>query len=186
MSKIVFEPWIGDKYFDSDYFGVRVLVLGESHYGEKQEMRPTITTEVVRWLAQRERHSFFTKVSKVLLGAGKETWLDNKTRSDIWEHIAFYNYIQGFVGNDSRIRPTYDLWNLSREPFLEVVTKLSPAVILVLGKELGRNIPDLPKSIQVCCIQHPSTGFVYSKWNPVFKDSLELAKQDSLYKNLKI
>lgn len=176
MSGVVFDPWIGSKYFGENYFGLRVLVLGESHYGDVLESRPTVTTEVVRLLAQNERHVFFTKVSKVLLGLDGNTWLDNKQRGEIWEHIAFYNYIQGFVGNDSRIRPSSDLWKASTQPFLEVVQKLSPAVILVLGKELGSHIPSLADHIEVCCIQHPSTGFVYDRWNPLFSEAVERAK----------
>lgn len=176
VSKIVFQPWIGNKYFDDNCFGVRVLVLGESHYGDNSEVRPTLTTEVVRGLAQQKRHQFFTKISKILLGIGKDIWLDDKERGDIWEHVAFYNYIQGFVGSEPRVRPLFELWSLSEEPFLEVIEKLSPSVILVLGKELAMHIPKLSENIQICCIQHPSTGFVYEKWNPIFKNSLELAK----------
>ena len=91
MSGVVFDPWIGSKYFGENHFGLRVLVLGESHYGDVLESRPTVTTEVVRLLAQNERHVFFTKVSKVLLGLDGNTWLDNQQRGEIWEHIAFYN-----------------------------------------------------------------------------------------------
>jgi hypothetical protein len=49
-------------------------------------------------------------------------------------------------------------------------------VILVLGKELGSHIPKLADNIEICCIQHPSTGFVYSKWNPLFSDAIKRAK----------
>lgn len=176
MSDIVFEPWIGSKYFSDNHFGLRVLVLGESHYGDVSETRSTVTTEVVRLLAQNERHPFFTKVSKVLLGLDGSTWLDNHARGEIWEHVAFYNYIQGFVGDDSRIRPSSDLWTFSKQPFLDVVQKLSPMVILVLGKELGSHIPKLSDNIEVCCIQHPSTGFIYNKWNPLFFEAIKRAK----------
>jgi hypothetical protein len=122
---VIFQPWIGNFYRTKNRFGVRVLVLGESHYGDEADTRPTVTTEVVRWLAQDERHAFFTKVSKVLLGLDENTSLSNEARGEVWEHIAFYNYIQGFVSTDPRVRPTADMWERAKEPFLQIVRDLN-------------------------------------------------------------
>jgi hypothetical protein len=176
MSNIVFEPWIGSRYKHNNRFGVRILVLGESHYGEETETRPTATTDVVRRYAQRERYPFFTKVSKVLLGLDSETWLDNRARGDVWEDIAFYNYIQGFVSEDSRVRPSAEMWSAAKAPFLQMLKDLDPNVVLVLGKELGAHLPPIPERIEVCCIQHPSTGFSYAKWNPLFSEAVRRAR----------
>ena len=53
MSNIKFKPWIGSKYkSDDNRFRIGVLVLGESHYAPESETRSTITTEIVRRLAQ--------------------------------------------------------------------------------------------------------------------------------------
>jgi hypothetical protein len=175
---IIFEPWIGRLFEDNNHFGIRVLVLGESHYGDGAETRATVTSEVVRSLAQDERHAFFTKVSKVLLGLDGATTIDNETRGEIWEHIAFYNYIQGFVGTDARVRPTAEMWDEAREPFFKVVHDLNPKLILVLGKELGNSLPNIPEGIEVCIIQHPSTGFSYEKWNPLFLQAIQRAKEN--------
>lgn len=176
MSGIIFEPWIGSRYADDNRFGVRLLVLGESHYGPEQETRSTITSEVVREWAKTKRHPFFTKVAKVLLGLDGNSWLDDTSRSEVWEHVAFYNYIQGFVSDDSRVRPTYQMWSDSRRPFLHVLSELRPNVVLVLGKELATNLPAFPGGIEVCHIQHPSTGFDYKKWNPLFADAIQRAR----------
>jgi len=83
MQKIVFEPWVGRNYKNSR-FGVPVLVLGESHYGDESETRPTVTIDVVHRLAQTKRHPFFTKVSKILLGIDQNGWIDDRTRGEIW------------------------------------------------------------------------------------------------------
>lgn len=175
---VIFQPWIGDFYRTKNRFGVRVLVLGESHYGDEADTRPTVTTEVVRWLAQDERHAFFTKVSKVLLGLDENTSLSNEARGEVWEHIAFYNYIQGFVSTDPRVRPTADMWERAKEPFLQIVRDLNPHMILVLGIELGSNIPAIPNGIEICVIQHPSTGFSYKRWNGAFLEALERARSN--------
>ncbi|MBM9536191.1 hypothetical protein [Desulfobulbus alkaliphilus] len=176
---VIFQPWIGNLYRANNRFGVRVLVLGESHYGDEAETRPTVTTEVVRRLAQGERHSFFTKVSKVLLGLDRNTWLNNEARGEVWEHISFYNYIQGFVSTDPRVRPTADMWESAREPFLQIIRDLNPQLILVLGIELGRNIRAVSSDIEVCVIQHPSTGFSYEQWTRRFLEALERARASS-------
>ncbi len=173
---IIFQPWIGELYHANNRFGIRILVLGESHYGDESETRSTVTTEVVRSLAQDERFAFFTKISKVLLGLDGNTWLDDFSRGEVWNHIAFYNYIQGFVSSDSRVRPTDEMWENAAEPFLEVVQTLQPKLILVLGKELGNRLPVPAGDIEVCVIQHPSTGFSYEVWNPIFIKALNKAQ----------
>ena len=173
MTGIIFEPWIGSKYTADNRFDLRVLVLGESHYGEESESGATVTSEVVRQYAQDERHAFFTKVSKVLLGLDEKTWIDDEARGEVWEHVAFYNYIQGFVSNESRVRPSTEMWTAAQDPFLHVLASLKPNVILVLGKELIAHLPELPAGIEICGIQHPSTGFDYKKWNPFFSDALQ-------------
>lgn len=171
-----FEPWIGSRYLGNNRFGLRVLVLGESHYGETSKFHPGFTTEIVRWLAQDERHSFFTKTSKVLLGLDKTSYLDSHTRGEVWEHIAFYNYIPEFVSENPRDRPTPAMWASAEQPFIETVRQLAPQVILVLGKALSSHLPKLPEHIDICCIQHPSTGFSYQRWNPVFAQTLQRAQ----------
>lgn len=175
MKKIVFDPWIGSRYELENHFGRRVLVLGESHYGGVSETRPTFTKEIIKRLGQDERCAFFTKVSKVLLDFDADTYISDSQRSDIWEDVAFYNYIPGFVSEEARVRPNSEQWESAQIPFKQVIDTIKPQFILVLGKELGAQIPEVEPSIQVCVIQHPSTGFSYEEWNPVFQKALSVA-----------
>ena len=93
MSLVVFDPWVGSKYKSDNRFGVRVLVLGESHYGI------TPTSDFTIGVIEREldkntgKHRFFTKISKVLLNVGTEKGISKEERAEPWDHIAFYNYI---------------------------------------------------------------------------------------------
>ncbi|OOE40875.1 hypothetical protein BZG06_14790 [Salinivibrio kushneri] len=173
---IVFQPWVGDRYWEANRFGARVLVLGESHYGTEEEVSPNFTKDVVQNLAIDHRHAFFTKISKVLLGLDSNQWLSDEERSEVWQHLAFYNYVQGFVGDTPRVRPNQDMWQDSKEAFLSVIEHLKPDLVLVLGVELGGAIPSLESNIDVCAIQHPSTGFSYAKWNPVVSEALKRVK----------
>ena len=172
MEHINFKPWIGSKYATTNAFGKRILVLGESHYGNPYAATTDFTSDVVREYGQRTRYAFFTKVAKVLLQKDKSAWLSDVQRSEVWEHVAFYNYIQELVGDYSRQRPTYEMWLAAERPFLEVIAQLRPHLVLVLGTELARWIPALPAEITVCTIQHPSTGFDYTIWNPRFADAM--------------
>jgi hypothetical protein len=175
MSNIVFEPWIGEKYWASNSFGLRVLVLGESHYDRDQVPCSTYTTEVVERNVKHGRAAFFTKISKVLLNLDEQMPSDEE-RSAIWDEIAFYNYIQEFVSEGTRVRPSHEMWGHGDKAFFEILEHLKPQVLLVLGIELGWHLPAIPASIAVCNIQHPSTGFSYKKWNPLFAEALANAR----------
>lgn len=172
MQHVNFKPWVGSKYWQNNMFGRRVLVLGESHYAGAEDQEPDMTIKVVHRLAQNERHPFFTKTAKLLLDLDANTWLDDQRRTEVWEHVAFYNFVQQCPGDEPRLRPTIEMWEAATEPFLEVVADLKPQVVLVLGKELSHWIPELPATTTVCAVQHPSTAFDYEKWNPVFRKAL--------------
>ena len=84
---VTFHPWVGSHYGGSDnHFGVRLLVLGESHYvvlnesDQDQEWinkmnssgdEHVFTQYVVRKWAQENKHRFFTVTANVLLGREK-------------------------------------------------------------------------------------------------------------------
>lgn len=167
-----FDPWIGSKYRSEGLHGVRVLVLGESHYGEAGKERSNFTTDVVRELGQTDRHRFFTNIQKVLLGMGPG-WVSDEERANFWEHVAFYNYVQQFVGDTARVRPSNDLWDQGAAPFLMTLEELKPQVLVVLGVALEARLPSLPESLTVCRLPHPSSfGFSVAEWRPAVQAAL--------------
>jgi len=113
-----FRPWIGKRYEKRELFGLRTLLLGESHYGEPGEENEDFTIDVVRYWGQKQRLRFFTITAKFLLGKAAGEWLSDEERSDFWEKVVFYNYVQEFVGGGSRIRPTSEMWENSKSSFL--------------------------------------------------------------------
>ena len=179
MNTVKFEPWVGSRYGKRSKFGFGILVLGESHWGDDPNVGPEFTAEIVRWLAQSEPNAFFTKISKLLLGLDESTWLPPEKRAEVWEEVAFYNFIQGFVGNGPRISPTKEMIERSRKPYLGVLEKLKPSLVLVLGKGLSKIIPVVSSSSEFCIVQHPSTGFSYKLWGPVFQEALQRAASRS-------
>ena len=66
---VTFHPWIGANFGRESRSGVRLLVLGESHYDNDPEYSNCgFTQEVVRDWGQMQRNQFFTKIAKVLRG----------------------------------------------------------------------------------------------------------------------
>lgn len=170
--EIVFEPWVGSKYLKNQ-FGVKILILGESHYGDKTDEYPDFTKDVVKLWAQKNKIAFFTKITKSVLNYDTTNYLSDAERIEFWEHVSFYNYVQEIVGEGPRVRPIEDMWAKSEVALKEVIKSLDPQVLLVLGKELANNLPKLPEGIEVCYLQHPSSGgFAYSKNNYLIQKAI--------------
>ena len=167
-----FDPWIGSHHWDKGLSGVRVLLLGESHYGDVGRESSTFTNEVVREWGQQQRHRFFTITQKLILGLGNG-WISDRERSGFWERVAFYNFVQSFPGPGPRHRPTNAAWEAASDPFLSTLQELEPQLLVVLGLELSRHLPRIPQRIRVCIVKHPSSpGFRLREWQPVVSEAL--------------
>lgn len=105
-SLTTFDPWIGDRYARNGLHGRRILVLGEAHYGRPEEETAGFTRECIDGMALVSRgHAFFTKIAKMLLGVVDARPLTLEEKEQVWSSVAFFNYIPGFPGEKSRIRP---------------------------------------------------------------------------------
>lgn len=158
----MFLPWIGQNYSEEGLAGIRLLILGESHYGTRGTETPTLTQDVVNKWGRCMRYRFFTVVQKLVVNVPRGEWIPNEKRAAFWDSVAFYNFVQSFPGNKPRCRPTREMWMAAKEPFLQVLEKLQPHFVVVLGVELQRHLPSIPEYIRSCSIQHPSSqGFRY-------------------------
>lgn len=176
-----FEPWVGSKYCSEGLSGVRILILGESHYGDIGEERSSFTVEVVRTRGQEKRDAFFTKVQKLVAGLAAGDWVSDQQRSEFWEQVAFYNFVQSFCSGP-RCRPTAEMWAAAVAPFLETVRELRPQILVVLGRELESHLPEIPAEVKVCGAQHPSwPGFQYEPWQSALQRALQTAASNSTH-----
>jgi hypothetical protein len=174
-----FQPWIGEKYEDGLDGGVQLLVLGESHYGQSGTEEAGFTQTTVVKLGQNKRNPFFTIPAKLVLGMDTSDGISDRERSEFWDRVAFYNYVQEFIDEGARgDRPTTQMWQEAEEPFLNVLQDLNPDALLVLGKGLGNNLPDLDDfDGEVCVVTHPTSGkFSYDDWQPAVQKMLDRAK----------
>ena len=178
MNEIVFKPWIGENY-KKGVKGKKILILGESHYGEKGAEYDNFTKEVVKEVGISKSIAYFTKIAKSILLLGSNESISHKQKEKFWHSVAFYNYVQCFVGEGPRERPTTEMWESSKKPFIEILNTLYPDIVVVFGCELWDNLPQPSKavdigatyiyelqnshSIQAGFITHPSGGMSYTE-----------------------
>jgi tellurite resistance protein TerA len=57
---------------------------------------------------------------------------------------------------------------------LRTLEELKRHIILILGQDLSSNLPEIPKDIEACRIQHPSySGFTYEPWLTQFQECVK-------------
>lgn len=140
MSRI-FEPWVGERYLGEGLGGLRVLILGESHYGAAGTENPLVTRKVVeehRTGTSAERH--FTYIQRLVDPASASNPSQSE-RFQFWEKVAFANFVQEFVAESPGIRPTAAMWKRGAEALPQTVRELQPDALLVIGKELAHYVP---------------------------------------------
>lgn len=129
-----YTPWRGLRYDASRWRGVRLLLLGESHYFDENE------NATIRWTRnyiEGGPGSFWTRVMQIVTGK-HHSEID---RVAFWNDVGFYNYVQESVGEGARIRPTTQMWENAQTPFWQTLRELTPTHLLVLGKGLWTNLP---------------------------------------------
>ena len=175
LDAVKFRPWVGEHYGRTSRFGLRVLVLGESHYGKPEQDGLGYTQRVVRQWAKRDRSRFFTVISKVLLCT--TDWIDDEARGEVWDHIAFYNFVQELVGEAPRSAPKFRQWVEAQGPFKTVVEYLRPDALLVLGRRLEGHLLEMPEGVDFAVIGHPSSsGMRYDDAIPQFEHLMARAR----------
>lgn len=197
-----FMPWIGPRYRDGGFDGLRVLILGESHYRWGLEAdRVRYATRVVMQgeVTGTDQHRFHDRVMRVMHGSNGRIPQEEVVR--FWNGVAFYNYVQEFVGDHPRDRPSPMQWEQAATVLPTVLAALRPQFVLACGRELYehlKTVPDLTSAPEfgadnytrsreisvgsgergvVGLIHHPaSIGFSARKWAPRAAEYLARAR----------
>ncbi len=197
MKDVKFEPWKGKNYNTSGFNGKKILVIGESFYCSEEDAVATLTTKIVKdYLAIRKGEcrenkggwtNTYLKFERSLIG--KET--TPKESREIWDSIAFYNYLQVPMSGARESGFTIDYKN-AENAFFEVINELQPDLIIVWGVgKLFNNLPedrwtwdkplnvegwdiqngfyqlDNKKQVRCVAVYHPSTGYQWDWWHKV-------------------
>jgi hypothetical protein len=193
-------PHIGKDYC-CGISGLRILILGESHYRENGKgLYERYTRDVVHERKESANTKrFFGRIADLF-----------EIEDDaFWNQVAFYNYIQVSLPR-ARIRPEEDMWRGGLRAFREVLARLSPQFILVLGKALWENLPGPEQEqlfisnvnvssaygeqtgclyrtaqdggrVLLFAISHPSSfGWTVEKWRPWVKHAMSRARKRTL------
>ena len=177
-----FIPWVGADYEASEE---RLLILGESHYGD-ESMPGNSTITFTQEYVDGQNHRFWTSIMQGV--RGQPYWeLDRK---EFWKSVAFYNYVQQPVAETAGVAPSAEMFALSKEAFFSVLSQLAPKKILVLSNRLWENMPTdgLPGPLLsygqdtretliyqydggkalACWVPHPSR-YSWPQWHPMIK-----------------
>lgn len=181
-------PWVGNNFEMPKHFPRKTLLLGESNFTQPELFSNDLVQECVRgdisdYSKDRDTSGFCrfsTKIRRILFSGGEVI-----DPSGLWQDVAFYNFVQFLVGGESRIRPTQEMWKKSVPAFNEIIAKLNPLQILVLGKANWNNllahiehekVDEYMAMLNVgncrvnaVYINHPSSSLSYSKWQPIAK-----------------
>lgn len=181
-SNVRFAPWVG-LHYERGFCGLRILLVCESHYGDKQHERPTVTSEIVKALALGERHPLatdklsrhkhFTLIMSAVQNVRKR--FSDSQRREFWNSVAYYNFLQEFL-HGSRVAPPAGVWQRSEKAFTEVLEVLAPDLIICFSLRNGKRIRSLAGSVPVAVVNHPSSRFTYSKVNPVIATHIAMAR----------
>jgi hypothetical protein len=137
-NKVKIKPFIGKDYFKAEQ---KLLILGESafgdHKGDKNLLVNVITDikngQETSYTQYRKTKVFFTKIFNLF--KNKEN-CDKKT---FWNKVSFYDYIQELMDYPGQIPPK-NYFNDAEPPFFEILKKIEPDVVIVLGKRLYKNL----------------------------------------------
>jgi hypothetical protein len=200
---ILVRPHVGCDYHERKLCGLKILILGESHYCPDPVLPPDWTQERIQEIMDGCTPPAYACLAKVvaLFNDGKRP--DLQVRRQFWQQVAFYSFVQTkVIGDKPRKRPTVEQWEEGKRIFPAALNLLKPEFILVLGKELSDHLPgasevailknEATDKIRNCnvyetpegkalalSIYHPSFGgFAYEEWMPWLRIALERRAKD--------
>jgi|JI9StandDraft_2_1071091.scaffolds.fasta_scaffold35131_2 hypothetical protein len=131
--------WIGP-YFET----FRVLVLGESWYGDFQGDLVTDAGYIEAYLANIQVDRLYTKMANAS-GLGKQNF---------WKSVAFTNFVQR-VGPTLDFRPTPHQYIDAQDRLCQLLSTLRPKGVWILGTEQGRYSEPIVREAGIACEVSP-------------------------------
>ena len=158
-TRIFFDPWVGPDYGKPRSSTTKkLLVLGDSHYGdedecpdckvcgdrdEAQDRCTEFTTQVIKDYLNPERSARWKKTISTIVNSVYRQQTTLSIREAFCNSIAFYNFLQVVAGvaprqtGDQNYKAPRHL-----EAFYEVLKQVSPEVVISWGDAVWDALPD--------------------------------------------
>ncbi len=198
MKNVFFLPWVGAEYATGGIFGKRILVLGESHYGDGKPMPDTTQCVLDEYLACPDTVppylQSFKRFERSLVGVRT----DPQLRRQIWDSLLFYNFVQNPLGEAPRQKLAVDNPDRSTDAFFEVLEEHRPQYVIAWGYRLWDKAMPTKRwtwgdeiaieglrpikfgyytlsdgtRVKAVPVKHPSAGYSWSKWHQFIEQFL--------------
>jgi hypothetical protein len=140
MSPINYTPWKGIKYDGGYRNGLKLLILGDSHYGGAGANHSELTGDEIRRHVEIEPYAFWTHIEQVIEGRT----LSDDARRSFWDSVAFSNYFQQALDRPG-VRPSDVQWERGRRAFSEIIDYTEPDILFVFSLRVWERLPTLPE-----------------------------------------
>ena len=118
--------WIGRSFGNTG-----ILILGESTYGEDDDLTAYIEKWINRMLPERD-HTF-SRIFKACTGLGTGT-ASVTDRKKFWDNVAYCNFVPGTVGLTNKDKATGRHFKDAAFELRDVIRQLKPKGVWILGK----------------------------------------------------
>ena len=139
MKHVKFKPWVGKNFSTCGVYGKKVLVLGESHYGNTpnttEETIGVVKEFVYEYCGDSYQQTFLC-FERALVGRE----INQEEREQLWNSLMFYNYFQKPT-TGPRTAPDMTAQKESEEAFRELLEQFQPDAIIVWGARLYQLLP---------------------------------------------
>lgn len=143
-AQVRYHPWVGDRYWGQAQRWLLVAESGccrgaEGADGSRQmiQAQNKVNMDACRDASYR----LFAGAQRLMTG---QDLLDSASTNDFWRTVAFYNFLRDSMPS-SKQRPTPKQLQESLPAFNEVVCRIQPHVVLVLGLNLWMALPGEPE-----------------------------------------
>lgn len=132
-----FTPWKGDNYSAGAFFGQRLLLVGESHYGPRDY--PELTVDTVKEVIAGQPIDFYGWLGYAC--AGRTAY--EADRSRFWHSVSFMNFVDELVGPNAKSPATDEMLLRGQKSFLSRIRKhdLAPDRIVVFSSRAWKFLP---------------------------------------------
>ena len=144
MKEPYFEPWIGQNYESGEPNSHKKLwILTESHYTDveievTEKFTQIIMDNYLKGKYEGDKLNIWDNIINAFYLLGRRSTFEE--RKAFWHSVMWSNFIQA-QELPFKSRPTPEMWQEAKDPFLAVMNRHKPQRILCVGYEVWDHLP---------------------------------------------